>query len=419
LFGSVDDLLFSRGDLGRVLEAQAAKMREAVEAEPEESLKQADAETWADALAHHFVVACPELQLDDISREPVRDINVDVSGDQRRYFSDYASDYARNFPGYRVVVHIPFNGDGGVFSLRPNQFTFNPPRGRVSGSDLVLTIDYPQDAQPDIDSRAQGFINAVSQWLTWARGQIDSFNGSLPQNALGAIEGRRQRLAQRDAHLAQSSIPVRRPGESGKKTYIADVLVRRPAPSLPKTRGDERRPALEPELEARVFEHVLDVIRKVSLNIEQNPATYGSMGEEARRNAILTALATHYDGFTAETDNQGGHTDILARYEGRNVFIGECKFWDGEASYTATIDQLFRYAGWRDTKLAIVMFVRAKGLTAILKKANVALEQHERFVAWKEAASETELRVVVSWPGDDERLGDLNVFFVHTPMTTS
>jgi hypothetical protein len=30
---------------------------------------------------------------------------------------------------------------------------------------------------------------------------------------------------------------------------------------------------------------------------------------------ILSALTTHYDGFSAETDNQGGHTDILARYQ--------------------------------------------------------------------------------------------------------
>jgi hypothetical protein len=74
------------------------------------------------------------------------------------------------------------------------------------------------------------------------------------------------------------------------------------------------------------------------------------MGEEARRDVILSALSTHYSGFTAETDNQGGHTDILARYEDRNVFIGECKFWSGEHSFVDTIDQLFGYAGWRDTR---------------------------------------------------------------------
>jgi hypothetical protein len=285
----------------------------------------------------------------------------------------------------------------------------------VRASDLVLTIDYPRDMQPSIDGEANGFIDTVSRWLGFARADIDSFNAGLEQQARQAIEGRRQRIEQRDAHLSQSKIPVRRPGESGKKTYIADVLVRRPAPSLPKTRADDKPPKLEPTLDERVFEHIVGVIRKQGLHIEQNPRTYAMMGEEDRRNVILSALTTHYDGFTAETDNQGGHTDILARHEGRNVFICECKFWDGEASFTATIDQLFGYTGWRDTKLAIVNFVRAKGLTGILKKAKATLSKHLQFVAWKDAATDTELRATMHWPGDEERLADLNVFFVHTP----
>jgi LPS sulfotransferase NodH len=66
----VDDLLFNSGDLRLALEAQVEKLRAAVEAEPEDSLKQADADEWAAALAHHFAVACPELQTDDVWREP-------------------------------------------------------------------------------------------------------------------------------------------------------------------------------------------------------------------------------------------------------------------------------------------------------------------------------------------------------------
>jgi RecB family endonuclease NucS len=161
------------------------------------------------------------------------------------------------------------------------------------------------------------------------------------------------------------------------------VLVRRPAPSLPQTRADDKAPKLESVLEERIFEHVLDVIRKQCLHIEQNPHTYAPMGEEDRRNVILSALTTHYDGFTAETDNQGGHTDILARHDGRNVFICECKFWSGAASFAGALDQLFRYTSWRDTKLAVVIFVREKGLTAILKKARTTLGQHPQFVGFE------------------------------------
>lgn len=414
----MDDLFFNNGELAASLEAQAGTMRKAVEAESEENLKQADADEWAEALAHHFAVACPELTTDDVWREPVQDVKVDVSWDQRRYFSDYASDLAHNFPGYRVVVHIPFDGDAGVFRLKTSTFNWNPPRGRVKDSDLLLTIDYPRDQQPNIDSQVQAFIGSVSTWLGWARGQIDSFNAGLVRQARQAIEGRRQRIEQRDAHLAQSSIPVGRPGETREKTYIPDALVRRPAPSLPKTRADDKPPALEPVLEERVFEHILGVIRMQGKQMEQSPGTYREMDEEARRQTIVATLNTHYEGRAhAEAFNNDGKTDILIRHDGRNLFICECKFWDGPDGFAKTIDQIFRYTGWRDTKLAIVMFVREKGLTAILKKARAALEQHPQFVAWKDAASETELRATMYWLGDDERLADLNVFFVHTPET--
>ena len=62
------------------------------------------------------------------------------------------------------------------------------------------------------------------------------------------------------------------------------------------------------------------------------------------------------------------------------------------------------------------MFVREKSLTAILKKARATLAAHAQFGGWREATSETELRATMHWPGDAERLADLNVFFVHTPQ---
>jgi hypothetical protein len=114
-----------------------------------------------------------------------------------------------------------------------------------------------------------------------------------------------------------------------------------------------------------VFGHILSVIGMQSRQIEQSPSTYVGMGEEDRRQTIVATLNTHYEGRAhAEAFNNEGKTDILIRHDGRNLFICECKFWNGPEGFTHTIDQLFHYTGWRDTKLAIVMFVREKGLTA-------------------------------------------------------
>ena len=102
-------------------------------------------------------------------------------------------------------------------------------------------------------------------------------------------------------------------------------------------------------------------------------------------------------------------------HESRSLFIGECKFWSGAKGFTETLDQLFRYQAWRDTKVAVLMFVRQRGLTTIVERGRAALEAHPQFVTWQPAADGTELRATVSWRGDERRHADLNVFFVSTP----
>jgi hypothetical protein len=197
---------------------------------------------------------------------------------------------------------------------------------------------------------------------------------------------------------------------------IEEAIVRRPAPVLPVAAPGKAPIPLDPVLADDVFAHILGIVRSVGLDMERAPDAFASMDEEARRHVFVTALNSHYRGkTTAEAFNLSGKTDILIRHEDRNLFIGECKFWEGPKAFSEAIDQLFRYRTWRDTKLCLIVFVREKSLSQIVEKGRAALAEHAQFVSTKESASETELRGVVAWPGDERRHADLNVFIVHTP----
>ncbi len=74
--------------------------------------------------------------------------------------------------------------------------------------------------------------------------------------------------------------------------------------------------------------------------------------------------------------NGTGKTDILVRDGDRNVFIGECKIWHGSAATTAAIDQLLSYLVWRDSKAALLIFIRSGNPTAIAIKAVQAVKDH-------------------------------------------
>jgi hypothetical protein len=77
-----------------------------------------------------------------------------------------------------------------------------------------------------------------------------------------------------------------------------------------------------------------------------------------------------------ETVNGKGRTDILVRHQGRNAFIGECKFWHGPTRFGEAIDQLLGYTVWRDTKAAIILFITNRNATAVIDRAGGCLVGH-------------------------------------------
>lgn len=313
------------------------------------------------------------------------------------------------------MVHIPFSGDKGVFDLAPTQRSMNPPRAVVRDGEVLHVIQYPHDRRPNIRAEAEALAQKIDSHLGWARADIERFNATLNATARAAINARRERVKANYAHLEETGLPMGPPSPQDSKTYISDAIVRRPAPVLP-TSQPQRPMALEPVLGDEAYQHILGVIRSMALTIERAPASHSGHGEEDLRHVLLGALNTHYRGqTTAEGFNFKGKTDLLIRHEEHNIFIGECKYWSGAGGFTDTIDQLSRYTAWRDTKLAIVMFVREQDLTTIISRAREALEQHPQFVEWDDAHTETELRATVHWSGDDDREADLNVFFVHLP----
>ena len=407
------DLLFNEGHLDASLEALSRKLAHEVEAALADHVLSVDEDAWAAALAERWAVTCPTLRTDDMWQEEPQEVQVDVRYDQGRAIFDRSRSVM--WPGFRVVVHIPFDGDPGVFKLRPNSFTFNPPRADIAGSDIVDVIEYPHERPVDIAGQARQLADVIEQWLGLARSQIETYNAGLEQQARAAIANRRQRVAAHQQHVASTGLPVG-PPKDRTKTYIADVLVRRPAPILPDLPDSQGIP-LEPVLADDVYEHILNVIRDQLVGMERSPKAYENMGEEARRVVLLDALNTHYRGkATAEAFNFQGKTDVLIRHDNQNLFIAECKFWTGPKGFADTVDQLFRYRAWRDTKLAIVMFVRERDVTALGDKARDTLAAHPQFVRWEEDTShELELRATVSWPGDDRRHATLTVFLASTP----
>lgn len=50
------------------------------------------------------------------------------------------------------------------------------------------------------------------------------------------------------------------------------------------------------------------------------------------------------------------------------LFIAECKIWKGAAQIQPSIDQLLGYLTWRQSKAALILFVRSKNIDNMLEE---------------------------------------------------
>ena len=120
---------------------------------------------------------------------------------------------------------------------------------------------------------------------------------------------------------------------------------------------------------------------------------------------------------TGETFNKGGKTDILIRYkDGSNLFVAECKYWKGEGVLFETINQLFdRYLTWRDSKVAIIFFVKNKEFSKVLKTLQESIPKHEYFVRENGSNGESSFSYIFHFPTDKGKLVYAEIMAFHFP----
>lgn len=198
------------------------------------------------------------------------------------------------------------------------------------------------------------------------------------------------------------------------KTYVAPEVRRKITPKLPPASLLPYKP--EPTLDEADYEHILEVIENMAQVMERSPSAFSAMDEESLRSHFLVQLNGHYEGqATGETFNYEGKTDILIRSDGKNIFIAECKFWNGPKKLTETIDQLLGYSSWRDTKVAVIIFNRNKDFTNVLEVIMSTANEHPNCKRELVLHSETSFRFIFSHRDDANRELTLTIVAFDVP----
>ena len=185
---------------------------------------------------------------------------------------------------------------------------------------------------------------------------------------------------------------------------------------MPKPQAPSEKYTPEPALDQVIYDEVVQTIFDTGRVFERLPSTYAGKDEETLRDHLILNLEPRFQiSTTGETFNKSGKTDILMRYEGKNVFVAECKFWRGQKQHHEAVDQLLSYLTWRDSKTAIVYFIQTKEIAAPLKAIEELTPSHPCFVATKGKREESWFRYEFHLPGDESRPVHVSILCSHLP----
>ena len=400
--------LFRTKNLEDILAEVKRNIIKEISNENDEYLSNTNTEEYLDYIYNKYAIEHVKLLEDQIT-------TTSKQGLVKRY--NYFDKEMMDIEGFIVNIIIPFAGEGFILLSKANQYSTKVPEGEVRGKELVLqiTVTIEESESLNIEQKILDLITEVKRHLEFAHKDIDKFNQVIKDIALQEINRKTQNYKKFAKFNSTIPYPLQRE-TSSPKTYEVPNIRKKVKLSKPQS-SKSLQP--EPTLEERTYNEILDICANMALVMERSPKAYSKMDEESIRTQFLMQLNAQYEGqATGETFNGNGKTDILIRNNNQNIFIGECKFWKGEKAFLETIDQLLGYVTYRDTKTAILLFVKNNNFSAIVEKLQDIVPKHGNYVRQDRAFKskiETAFRYIFKNKNDKDKEFFLTVMAFHVP----
>lgn len=399
--------IFAEDELSLFLGARLQALEQEVRQEDKNKLLNYDEPQYTDYLISRYTVNVLEIKWDEVRVSSREEMIM-----AERFPGDFNVYAGKSYPKQIVTYHLPISGDQDLLRFAPSsRILWTTEVGISSGSitfDIVNWRDDPQEIKREaermishIRSQAENVIREVSQW-----------NATLPDKACQVVTSRKQQLLKQSNLLESLGVPIKK-SETVSETFNVPIAKKRPIIHKPEASNKPFAP--EPTLDPAAFQSILKICYEMGIEMERHPSVYFDKDEETLRDHFLMQLSPHFYSVTGETFNKQGKTDILIRHEGKNVFVAECKFWGGIKAFFETINQLLSYLTWRDSKAAIIVFIRNKEVGPVLKQIEEKTGEHSCFVKATAKRADGWFEFRFHLPDDQSRGVDIVVLCFHFP----
>lgn len=325
-----------------------------------------------------------------------------------QYGDNMSTKWDRYRDGLRFLISYSFTGEPNLFKVQPNPFTLIANKIYVDEYNHIVSF-YVNIFEQDVEK----FNREKEDSYSRAFQNIENLNENVCEYNLNIREYVVQQFLLIKSKLHQqndffASINVNGYTQT-TKTYTVPVIKKR-IQRMPKPKTGTIEVA-EPTISEKTYNDIIIELNRYGRSVERKPNLYRGKGEEALRDLFVANLEGRFESSTAtsETFNHKGKTDIILKdaTDGSNLFIAECKIWHGEKHCLDAINQLFdRYLTWRDSKVALILFVQGNNFTNALETIKGIVPNHKYYKQSIDSHGESSFSYIFRLPQDEQK----NVF---------
>jgi hypothetical protein len=270
--------------------------------------------------------------------------------------------------------------------------------------------------QREIEADIRAFLKDFKRTAQKLVQDIEKHNAKVCYCARDFFLTRKRRLLKQLGIVKAIGYPIKKQEDVPATFDIpTDDVIKQIQINKPVVSEDKYVP--EPTLNETIYHDILQTIYDLGKVIERKPTVYRDKYEPALRDLFLLNLEPRYKGAaTGETFNGKGKTDILIRYENSNVFVAECKVWHGSQRYLEGISQLLKNVVWRDSKTAIIIFVKYEPITQVMKQIREITCTHPNYLGFLNEENEGWYNFRFHINGDHNREVKLAVMVFWVPQ---
>lgn len=316
---------------------------------------------------------------------------------------------------YKFTISYHFSGSPVLFQIQPSSYSLtttdiyiNEQTNSVSFSFKLYNKDPEEFNRAKKEYYSRAFTN-LGNTNVFAK----NWNDSLSITVNSCFQAQKSKYQQENDFFTAINVKV---NKNTTSIFTAPTIKKKviPQPTLSKNKEISSEPMMAKEM----YDDILKVIYELGKSMEKKPSTYKDKDEEGLRDQFLLILETRYDSTTAtgETFNRGGKTDIILKYskDNSNLFVAECKIWHGETEFLNAISQLFdKYLTWRDSKVALIVFVKNKEFTNVLHAIKTSIKKHPYYVKDNGSRGESSFSYIFHLQQDNNKLVYFEVISFH------